>query len=273
MKYAAEYIKSIDLKEFDEIIIPYNALEEQIAQLPQFLSEYKDQRIILQITDVEYFFAREGWKEINEVAISSDIDNLAVCIYSQGKFKPITSREEAMIVHELDVPYFFGKYATNLDELKELCTWGVSDVYIAEGLGFDLKRAKALCDHYNIRIRAFANVSQTNTPGESSLFGFFITPQDAEWYSKYIDVIEFFGPPNRQGILLDIYKSGQWYGDLKPLIIGLDATLDTKYLMPIFSFARSNCRKECYTSSDCKICNDLMRIHALLKDNNLIIKS
>ena len=268
MKYCGQYSNKIDMSLFDEISIIYN---KQDSQLISFLQGHLNQRIILIVKDVEDFLQTEEWKKLNAIQEKYPEFNFAVC------FKGVCTFQEAPdalqhCIKELKIPFFTGCIATNFDQLQYLCNLAVSDVYLAEDICFDLKRARAVCDHYKVQIRAFPNVGQCSVKSGPALKKFFIRPEDVEEYSDCIDTLEFWGPLDRQVTLLQIYKKGIWFGDLKDLILDFDLSFDSKTIMPDFARVRKNCGRKCIKGERCSICDTMYRINQKLADKNIIIK-
>jgi hypothetical protein len=173
---------------------------------------------------------------------------------------------------ELQVPFFTGCVATNFDQLNYLCSYGISDVYLAEEICFDLKRAKRICVNNNVQVRAFPNVAQSSITSIPALKKFFIRPEDIDVYSDVIDVLEFWGPADRQAILYKIYTKGVWFGDLQHLLLGFDISFDSRRIVPGFAPIRKVCQRKCMKGEHCSICDSIYNISKQLEDKNLIIK-
>ena len=266
MKYCGQYSNKIDMTIFDEISILY---DKQDRQLIPFLQEHLNQRIVLIIKDVEDFLQAEEWIKLN--AIYEKYSNFAIC------FKEISAFCEApealqQCIKELKAPFFTGYIATNFEQLNYLCNFGVSDVYLSEDICFDLKRARAICNQYKVQIRAFPNIAQSNVRSSPALKKFFIRPEDVEEYSDCIDVLEFWGLLDRQAILHRIYNKGQWFGELKDLILDFDLSFDSRCIIPGFAHSRKSCGRQCIKGGSCSICDTVYRISEKLSDKNLIIK-
>ena len=268
MKYCGQYSNKIDMSLFDEISIIYN---KQDSQLISFLQEHLNQRIILIVKDIEDFLQAEEWKKLNAIHEKYSAFNFAVCFKNLCTFQEAPSALQHCM-QELKVPFFTGHIVTNFDQLQYLCNLGVSDVYLAEDICFDLKRARAVCERYKVQIRAFPNVGQCSVKSGPALKKFFIRPEDVEVYSDCIDTLEFWGPLDRQVTLLQIYKKGIWFGDLKDLILDFDLSFDSKTIIPDFARIRKNCGRRCMKGEHCSICDTMYQISQKLADRNIIIK-
>lgn len=266
MKYAVNYsnkIKNID--DFDEIIIQYN---NQDKELPYFLDNHKDKMVILQIPiiEVEQFHFLEQWKLLN--AIYQEHNNFIVCFGALGAFQELDEKT-LECAHNLEMPFMTGLKITNFDQLHYALELGVCAVYLAEDICFDLLRAKRLCGRKGVQIRAFPNVAQGSVRSGPALKKFFIRPEDVEEYSNCIDVLEFWGPLDRQSVLLRIYRKGYWYGDLEPIILDLNLSIDSRCLAPDFALFRKGCQRKCMRGEDCTICDKLFEFSEQLRADNI----
>ena len=86
-----------------------------------------------------------------------------------------------------------------------------------------------------------------------TITAFFIRPEDLILYEPHIDVVEFFGPIDRQRVLHEIYTNGKWLGKLSDIIIGLHSDIDNQSIAPRFAEARIKCRKKC-NQENCNLC-------------------
>ena len=264
MKYSANYSNKIKLADFDEIIIRYDMQE---VELLSFLREHSTQSIILSIDDVIKFSEGAGWRVLN--AYYTEFKNLSVRFYSPQPFQEIPAIVQSSCAN-LDMPYFFGLFATNFDHLHYLLQHGASQVYVAEDLCFDLIRAKRLCAPNAVQLRTFPNVCQAAVKSTPALKKFFIRPEDITEYEDCIDVCEFWGPLDRQEVLLRIYKKGIWFGDLQDLILELDIPFDSRCIVPIFARVRKECKRECMKGGRCGVCDRIYNISGKMQEKNLL---
>ncbi len=268
MKYSVEFLKHMDLKGFDEITIQYDRQDEQLVK---FLEDHSTQRVILCVKDVIDFSQGEEWRKLNAIHEKYPDYNFAVKFYQCRAFD---SRENPSLTKSIDnlkVPYFMGDCVTNFDELNYLLSLGVSDVYLTENICFDLERAKALCSAQQVTVRAFPNIAQANVRSTPALKKFFIRPEDVAQYEPYIDVLEFWGPLDRQAVLLRIYQKGLWFGDLKEIILDFDLDFDSRRILPVFGTMRATCKRKCMAGEKCTICDHILSISKHLEDKNIII--
>jgi hypothetical protein len=270
MKYCGRYSNKIDMKVFDEISILYDRQDEQLLD---FLEKYKDHHIILTIQSIHIddFIKYQEWKKLNYIQEKFPDYNFSVCFKESCRFEEAPDSLQQAI-KELKVPFFTGDVVTNFDQLHYLLDLGVSQVYLGEDICFDLRRVKHVCDGYYVKLRAFPNVAQSCIKATPPLKKFFIRPEDVEEYGEIIDVLEFWGPLNRQEILHRIYSRGVWFGDLKEIILDLNLSFDSRRIMPGFAQARKVCERKCMKGRRCDICENIYSISEKLEDKGLIIK-
>lgn len=268
MKYCGRYSNKIDMSKFDEISIRY---EGQNEELITFLQEHSNQTISLVILDIDQFYSNQVWEIVNAIHETYPEIVLKVCFGDIGHFALIDEKLLAG-AQALKVPYYFGFIAVNFDQLNYLCEYGASEVYLAEDICFDLKRAKRICDRYGVKIRAFPNVAQASVKTSPAHKKFFIRPEDLETYSDVIDTIEFWGELDRQEIFYRIYRSGKWFGQLREIIADLNMEFDSRCIIPIFAESRKTCGRKCMKGDSCKICDSILSISRKLGDMNMIIK-
>lgn len=276
MKYCFEYTNKLPkhrLLEADEIRIWY---DNQVTDLVEFLQSYGEKRIILCVPDVERFIQQKGWAALGLMARKAPGVKIAVCFDNYRNARAVLTefseeKKEALAqLANLGIDYFYACYASNWDELHAFVALGVSDVYIAEALGFELQAVSKLC-HPNTKIRVYANVAQSCVEAPP-LMKFFLRPDDIEKLSEYIDVLEMWGPTDRQAIYADIYRQGYWHGDLNEIIIGLHESINNDTLLPTFGHWRANCGRKCLKGHHCDICSRTVSIAQKMKDANLIIR-
>ena len=266
MKYSVNYsnkLKSLD--GFDEIIIRY---EQQEEALPQFLEAHLEQDIVLSIDNVKDFCYYQRWGYLN--ALYEKYNNFCIRFYQTRDFSEIDAELKAAI-ESLEVPYFFGMLASSFDELNYLLSIGAKQVYLVEDICFDLMRAKQVCSSYGATVRAFPNVAQASVRSTPALKKFFIRPSDIPTYEEYIDILEFWGSEDRQEVLLQIYKRGNWMGDLSVIILDLNSKIESQYIIPQFATLRVNCERKCMKGNNCSCCERILSIGEKLKSKGIML--
>ena len=263
MKYCIDYFKqSSILNEVDEIIIKYNYKD---TSLPTFLEKYKEKRIIISIEDVEDFINRKEVIKINSL-YQSGYNNIVIRFDKYNEDLKETLKN-------LIIPFFFNIYCGDWDTFLGLINLKVSDIYIAEDLGFELDLVAEIAHENNIQLRVFPNVAQSKWKETPALKKFFIRPEDTEKYEQYIDVYEFFGKRERIETFYKIYKKDKkWFGKLNEIIIGFNSDLDNKYVIPRFADCRMVCGKRCLKKGKCQMCERIEELSHTLEETKLIVR-
>lgn len=266
MKYSLRYYRESKSKEkYDEIIILYE--NQNIKDLDDFLKKYATQRIVVK-TSFENLIAKELWIEIN--ALIKEHQNLAICF--DISYPRVLTEEETNALAQINAPYFLSAAATDWDYLHYLINLQVSDVYIAENLGFDLKAVADFVHGANAQVRVYPNIAQSSLPSTPALQKFFIRPEDVEFYEPYIDIFEFYGEISRQDVLLLIYKDiKHWFGNINDIILDLKYDMDSRSLLPLFGKMRVSCRRDCMRGKRaCKLCYAMDDLSKTLIDKGYI---
>lgn len=220
-----------------------------------------------------------GEKRVNIIlddnANKDDID-LIIAIYNRDKYNIAVSLAsiDTFYINQLkesNIPFYLQNHINSWDALYYAIDLGVSDVFITDELGFDLKRVHKKTKEAGIKIRCYANISQTQYPYENNdgLKGFYIRPEDIGIYNKYIDILEFYKSTEQQNILYEIYfKSKKWDGPLKDLIKGLKNDVDNYYILgKDFAKIRLDCQKKCLKGHGCQICEITISLANTLRDS------
>ena len=258
MNYAINWFKDFAYEdEVQEIIIKYDfnkypILAEYASALVDFVkSKRENLRIIVDITNMD------------NIELKRAISVFNACYEIHPNIAFIISRiaEYMRIVKENKLPFFYCEKVNTIDALNQYISEGVTDVYITDELAFSLSDIKYNICKNNVKIRVFPNVAQSSVSCAcdiKSITKFFIRPEDVKYYEDCVDVMEFFGPVDKQNTLYTIYKEQNWKGPLNLIISGYNPKDNIEInssIIPTFGQIRKNCHKKCgYTSSGCQIC-------------------
>lgn len=245
----------------DEIIFIYKETNTDILDLIQ--NKYSRENLTV-ILNLEELSAEELLKSMSIfTAIKELHPNFKILL-------PFSLSSYSNIFKEKEINYFYNLLIDRWDDLVAVVKDGVSDAYICNELAFELKDIRKIFPDLTIRI--FPNVCQTSNKfhNDECLTNFFVRPEDVAIYETCVDVMEFFGTIDRQSVLYEIYSNRKWLGDLRDLIIGLDISIYSKYLVPHFGVRRLNCGKVC-NKNKCSLCPQMYNLGKKFKENNLII--
>lgn len=109
------------------------------------------------------------------------------------------------------------------------------------------------------------------------LYAFWIRPEDIDFYSQYIDVIERYqdGDTVQNDTYYEIFMiKKEWNGDLGEIISGLkDIHLDSRCFLDTWRH-RAVCGKRCLKgTSPCRICSFMAEMNDSLRKSKMILKS
>ena len=261
------------MEEVDEVIVPFVAEDINFIKSLTSKEQLLNGTVIIEIKDI-YDFNNNNCIKIF-IALKENYD---ASVKFKLKFDSYDPQYDELFnqLKKHNIPFFFATYARDWDVFNGLMDLGVSDVYIVEELGFSLGKLGPIAHAKNISIRCLANVAQSKWIKERSIKSFFIRPEDVFLYNGYVDVIEFFGENQVQyETLYKIYAlNKKWFGPLYELIIGLESTVDSRSIVPIyFAKYRLNCGKRCNKGGTCSICDRFVDVaEHLLEDKGIIFK-
>ncbi len=258
MKYCLNYNRTTQqmkcIQEADEWTIEYNSKDNTLLE---FLELHQNIRINLYI------------KELLDLKFLEDLCNKYKNLY----LKLSKEYYEKLKENKVDIRFYFDILATDWDTFIGCINFGVSDIYIAENLGFELDKVAAIAHSKDIKLRAFPDVAQSKWKDSDSLKKFFIRPEDIDFYSDYIDVIEFYNDDKKLEIYYKIYaKDKKWFGKLNEIILDFNSELDNKYIIPRFPEKRVSCGKSCLKGGHCRRCDRIEQLSNTLEERKLVIK-
>jgi hypothetical protein len=273
MKYclfvSKDLVESEYLNKADELMIRY---DKNDPTLPEFLDLYKEKRIVINISFLnEPDKTQKAIKHLAAIRDKFDLHNIVLGLYKE-EYEYIKDT-----IKESGFPFFFFNIVNNWDTLRYYIYFGVTDLYIGEQLGFELKQVAEVAQKTGQKVRVYPNVFQTGSHWENfatdevELYkGFFIRPEDVPAYEEYVDIMEFYGDPKKQTTYFDIYNQGYWFGPLNEIIIGYKGTLDNRQITPEIAGKRSRCGRRCFKGEKCNSCTVAIHLANTLKDKSLI---
>ena len=261
MKYCINFTKDFKyLDEIDELLIKVNKYTKQDPL--SFMAAYPNKRIIIDAEEVSDYLLRN----LERIHQEKPEINFTLCLNRRDK-------ELISKIKEKNIPFCFNMLVNNWDLLQGDLSFGVTDMYIAEGLGFELDKVAKILHKHNVILRVFPNVAQSSSSETPPLKSFFIRPEDMFIYEQYVDVCEFWAPKEQLNTYYEIYnKDKQWYGPLKEIIIGFQDDLDSRFVLPPFAARRAVCGKRCFKGLPCKICDRISEASKTLEENGFIVK-
>lgn len=253
------------LNSIGEIQIRFNPTD---STLKDFIELHQEQRIILYFEktfeEFENFFTI--YKALKEKFAETDIVmKFDDCLVTDRIFEKYGEEIRKY-------PFFFSGAITSWSEIEKLLAENVSDILIAEELGFQIADVSHILHKAGVKLRVFPDVAQDRwdkMPGHKK---FFIRPEDVDVYAEYVDVMEIYRTKSVNTIY-DIYtKDKEWYGDLDELILSLNESIDNRNILSSFAGCRLNCGRRCLKGHPCSICDRIVETAAVLNDKGLIIE-
>ena len=258
MKFAIKFYQGCrSLSQADEIIIQYKVKSPNLIKFAQGMKE--NQRLIVNIVELDNI---EENLSIFEATYKA---HPAMAIL-------LSQKQNLADIADMNIPFFFIEGASCLDDILGMAHLGVSDIYIMNELGFNIVKVSKYCHKNGISVRVYPNVAQSSTKFDiNSLTKFYIRPDAVQIYEPYIDVMEFFGPLDRQPVLYDIYRDERWLGVLDDVIIGLNKRIDNQTIVPYFDVVRLSCKKVCGVEK-CSMCIQAESFGKTLKTKEIGIR-
>lgn len=240
MEYSLLFKQSLDANKVDEFYINFKGSKEEKEQLKYFIDFYQNKKIFINL--VPFFnqnIFQENIKFFNK--LYGTYQNFVIGVWNI--FKDITEDNK----NKIKFPYCALSTAVSLDDIKEYINLGVSEIYINQGLLFDLDAVTTLTKPYNIRLRYLLNNENGDYLNKSfsPILSAFIRPEDIRYYDKYIDTIVIGSNYEKSPeTILEIYKEQDWKGDLSTLIPYLPK-INNKTILFNFANNRLNCKRKC----------------------------
>ena len=241
-----------------------------LPQIDEFNIDFRNKEI--KLTNFLDLYAKSQRVNIRlPLGYTEENIELLEAVYEKGYNIAIILPDQfyANQLQEHGVPFYLENPAFTWDQLRGMGSLGVSDVFISGELGFDLERVKWYADLNNIKIRCYANVSQSMWKAGDGFKDFYIRPEDIDFYGNYIDTIEFYNSVDNQNVLYEIYfKDKEWNGNLREIIKGLKLDINNYYILgPEFGRRRSQCNKDCIKGERCELCDRLADLAKSLEDS------
>ena len=269
-KFCVEYREhSKSLASAKEIRITVKP-DSKVEAIKAVLANLQDtQRLNIYLEDdIQDYIANKSLKTILDIVKETDKE-YTFCLSNH-------SVAYAQMIDELftDIPHYYNITICTWDDLMAFLNTipNLSDILIAESLGFELPAIAAICSASNIKVRVYPDVAQAANLNIPDMFKFFIRPEDIEVYSKFVDVFELFHKENQETIY-DIYANQKtWQSSIKEIILGLDEDAPCSKMLK-FGDKRVDCGRKCMRlASSCGICDQVYKIAEGLDNLNLTLK-
>ena len=265
MKYAVKYRQ--DFRHFDtvdEVVFQYEKGSESIVEFIPKILKKQEQRAIIEISNL--------FKDIKDVIpflnqLKEVHPNFVISLSY-----PI-QKDYIQILEDNEIKFMFSNFVNNYDMVYTLLKYHPTDMYIVEGLGFDLINLQSIRGA-GTAIRCFPDTCQASrwtSDAVPAIQKFWIRPDDTEIYEEFVDVFELFHQNDRQSVVYEIYKQQVWEGNLSMLLTtsdGLD--IENSAVDPHFGIHRVGCKKVCMLGK-CNYCSQVQEFAKKFDAANLAI--
>ena len=264
MKYCLPFTSELKYaKQCEELSIFYNRSDTSIVD---FVKKYQEKRIIVRIDEILDIESR-------------DLNRLRYIYENYGNIVIKLSKKNVEIVDRiknLEIPFFYREFPADTDQIIGMIEDGVSDIYIGNELGFDIKRISNIIRSINpdIKIRVFPNIAQSSWENKNEnreIVKFFIRPEDTKIYEKYIDVFEAWNPKTAN-FMYKIYAINQcWNGSIDEIIDNCNIKRKNNTFLPCFAETRASCAKRCQKKYTCHVCYSMIKLAESIENKNMYI--
>lgn len=246
------------IKEFDITFKKTSSLDN----LLDFLEKYEDKRVNISFS--------EG---INYSVLKSAVrlyDNIAVKLHA-------SDIQECMKLKDINVKYYFDNSypAVNLCSLDALIALGVSDVYLADDLCYNLERTYSYCRSKGVKTRMVLNRIPSTVPfkGDDPKSPIWM-PRDIDTLSQYIDIFEFEN--DLDDMYFDVlfrtwFEDKAWNNNVREINLDLNLDIYDNTMLPIVSLKKIRCGRRCSqrAGNECDVCKEMSDISTILHDKGV----
>ena len=248
------------MNESDEFRINYSPNRNSLNKLIEFLKEYSDKRVSICWTD---------GIDVREAELISKVASNAV-----HRINGLIDFKKTQNLIKNNVPYYFSEEnpACNWLQLEGYAALGVTDVFIADDLTFELKDVRNFCDKHNIRMRLILDRLPASMALSKKVPVYF--PQDMDFLSIYYDIGEFAEEDeHRLKVLYETwFKKKEWLGNIQEINPTVPFEFPAQSVPRRFTRFRSMCGQRCLKGGKCNECNIVPELANSLAKHGLRIE-
>lgn len=244
-----------------EFNIPYDdTRKDELEKFIDFLDLYPNTRINIEFKNE---INLQHMKVINKTSENVYVRVKAKDFVIVGDLR----KEKCNFFVDSEIP------AYNLSMLHTYIALGVTDVYIADDLCYNLQKVRNLCFDNGVRLRTVLNrIPMTTFDRGISPKSPFYRPNDIDYLKMYFDTFEFdCGKPfdwrKFNTLYTTFFIKKDWDGDLSEINLDMRMSLDNRSLTDDFSYYKMNCDRRC---DECNICYNMMCMHQKLQGLNIV---
>lgn len=265
MGYAIPFVRNF--KYFNQPNIQLNInYKPKIKELDTFISEYGAHRINFICSEK---IQNKDFDIILSLREKYPKTKIVICM-------PFYNNEIENELNKYSLPHYYNEFVNNWDKFQGFLKLNITDIFIAEDLGFCVKDLSYNAKKKGIQLRSFCNICESSWDKTPSLKTFFIRPEDIELYQDYIDTFEFYiddSDATRINTLYEIYaKNKKWFGYLSEIIVGYEGNEDNRFIVPRFGEKRLSCEKKCMRGGKqkCELCDTIIKLEQTFKQFEIL---
>lgn len=245
----------------DDRITEFNIIfkkDSSLNNLLDFLDKYIDKRVNISFVDgINYSVLKSAARLYGNIAVKLRSNDIQECL----KLK------------DIGVKYYFDNSypAVNLCSLDSLIALGVSDVYIADDLCYNLPRTHGYCDSKGVKTRMVLNriPCTTTFKGDDPKSPIWM-PRDIDNLAFYIDIFEFDN--DLDDAYFDVlfrtwFEKKAWNENIREINLDLNIDVYDNTMLPITSIKKMSCGRRCNkrAGNKCDMCGQMADISNLLR--------
>lgn len=169
---------------------------------------------------------------------------------------------------DINAKFFFDadQPATSFCLLDELCSYDITDVYIADDLCYQLEKVRKYADIHHLQVRMILNqIPSTIKKRGMSITSPWFIPETVDQLSQYVDVGEFV---SENFVELDTlyniwYNKKRFREDLRFINKDIRLEIPNQCLIPDFTIFKMNCGHRCLYEP---VCNKCSQFHMMALD-------
>lgn len=250
----------------DEFNILFNPKRNSLDKLYTFCDTFSDRRINIEYSDND--------PKASEMRSLLAGNKNIYCRIKEGNINALVTLIEA------GVPAFFDsdRPASNVSELSLLLSLGISDVYLADDLWYNIIDIYGVLQKNNVQNRLVLNRIPSVLPNAGyDIKAHIFPPEVGSIIFPYIDTVEFdCGRPfnwNHLGVYYRAWFTRKdWHGNLKEINKTLQLDIPNDSLLPdSWIKFKINCGRRCdtRTTSSCHKCEQMLSISTKLADKKI----
>lgn len=245
-----------------EYNIEFRVNDSELQKLIDFISLPAVERVNIHFTN--------GAIPIQIIQTANKVKDCVYVRLSEEQWASIPKLKEEGIRYFMDVT----APVCSFSELEFFIGLGVTDVYIADDLVYNMADVENYCHKNDVKIRTILNrIPLTPFDKGRNVKSLIYRPQDTIPLMEYIDTFEFdCGDPYDWHIFNVLFKAyfvnGYWHGDLMELNpdIQLEQGFPNDSIVPEYTGYKVNCDRKCNKHSPCRKCEQFYDIGIYIRD-------